>query len=237
MDFDLVKLANEILRAALTIVAGLVLAYGGLRIYFRQKEYELVKQRYLEQCLDVVAAELEEVTTVLLHNWARALEVVKELRDVPANFEKAHLEQGFLPFRGSNFKHAAHHRLRILTGSEILWESYQLALSRHMGLNSMAAKEIPHAISEFLAGRLPNATSSEIVDTALEVLKPMVSKSSEFAPLQDAIMRLTAEMEQSKLSFQQVKTFATRPAVQSIVKALDDQYGPSLRSKESGDEA
>jgi hypothetical protein len=234
MEFDPARLANEVLRTALTIAAGLALAYGGLKIYFRQKEYELVKQRYLEQCLDVVGGELEEVTSVLLHNWARALELVKELRDAPQNFETAHLEQGFLPFRGSNFKHAAHHRLRVLTGSQIFWECYQLALSKHMALNAVAAKEIPHAISELLAGRLQNAKSSEIVEAALAELKPMVSKSSEFALLQHAVMQLTAEMEQSRLSFKDIRSFASRRSVQAIVSSLEEKYGPWLRDNEAG---
>lgn len=235
MQFDWIKLTDEALRAATTIVAGLTLAYFGLRIYFRQKEYELVKQRYLEQCLDVVAGELEEVTGIFLHNWARCLELVKELRDAPQNFDRAHLGQGFLPFRGSNFNQAAHHRLRVLTGSKIFWDSYQLALARHMALNAIVANEIPHAVSEYIAGRLPDSEASTIVETALSELKPMVSKSNEFAPLQDAIRRIAGELERSRLGFGQIEAFAERKNVSQIVKEVDALYGPQLHAEDSLD--
>jgi len=237
MEIDWVKLTNDTLGVASSIAAGLVLAYCGLRIYFLQKEYELVKQRYLEGCLDVVAGELEEITSVFLHNWARSLELVKELRDAPENFEQAHLDQGFLPFRGSNLNHAAHHRLKTLTESKIFWDCYQLALSRHMALNAVAAKEIPHAISEYSSGRLPNAVASEIVQTALIELQPMMSRSNEFALLQDAIQRVALELERSRLSFKKIEAFAKRESIRRIVNELEEHYGPRLRDGDIGDGA
>ena len=236
MEVDWLKVTDEALKAFSTVASGLLLAYFGLRIYFRQKEYELVKERYLEKCLDVVAGELEEITSVFLHNWARSLELVKELRDAPENFDRAHLEQGFLPFRGSNFNQPAHHRLTVLTGSKIFWESYQLALSRHMALNAIAAKEVPHAISEVVAGRLPNAKVEEIVETALAELEPMMSKSGEFALLQDAIQRIAAELERSRLGFSQVETFSARDSVRQVVQELEAHYGPQLHGDDD-DEA
>lgn len=235
MEIDWVKLINESLRIVASLLAGLTLAYFGLRAYFRQKEYELVKQRYLDQCLDIVAGELEEITSVLLNNWSRSLELVKELRDSPGNFDKSHLDQGFLPLRGSNFNHAAHHRLKALVQSQIIWNCYQLALSRHMTLNGVAAKEIPHAISEFIAGRLPSATPHEIAEAAFEQLEPMVNKSNEFALLQDAIQRIAGRFERSDLSFKDVESFAEQDSVRLIVKELEDHYGPMLKKTEEGD--
>lgn len=232
MEVDWITLTNELLRIVASLLAGITLAYFGLRLYFRQKEYELVKQRYLDQCLDVVAGELDEVTSVLLNNWARSLELVKELRDAPRNFEVSHLEQGFLPLRASNFNHAAHHRLKALIKSQIVWSCYQLALSRHLALNAVAAKEIPHALSEFIAGRLPQATSGEIAEAAFEQLRPMVNESSEFALLQDAIQRIAGHFERSSLSFKDVQNFAELDEVKKIVKDLEDHYSPMLKKTE-----
>lgn len=230
MEIDWIKLINESLRIVASVFAGLALAYFGLRIYFRQKEYEIVKQRYLDQSLDVVAGELDEITSVLLNNWARSLELVKELRDAPGNFEKSHLEQGFLPLRGSNFNHTAHHRLKTLIKSQIIWSCYQLALSRHMTLNAIAAKEIPHAISEFVSGRLHNTTSNEITEAAFEQLQPMINQSNEFALLQDAIQRIAWHFERSRLSFKDVEKFAELDSIRKIAKELEAHYTPMLQA-------
>ena len=207
----------------------MILAYFGLRIYFRQKEYEIVRQRYLEQSLDIVAGELEEITAVFLHNWARSLELVKELRDGPDNFDRSHLAQGFLEFKGSRLNYAAHHRLKLLANSKIFWDCYQLALSRHMGMNTVAAKEIPHVLSEYVGGRLPGSEVSEIVEKAFQVLKSMPSVSDKYAVLREAIQIVSWELERSSLSFAQVEEFGTRPTIRDLVRRLEEQYSSEFR--------
>lgn len=229
MKVDWILLINESLRIAATALAGIGLAWFGLRNYFRQKEYEIVKQRYLDQSLDVVAGELEEIASSFLNNWARSLELIQELRDSPENFEKSHLDQGFLPLRGSKFNHAAHHRLKKLINSQIVWDCYQLALSRHMALNSIAAKQIPHVISEYIAGRLPETNSSEIVASSFEELKPMANKSGEFALLQDSIQRIASHFERSRLNFKDVEKFGKLANIREIVEQLEIHYAPMLK--------
>lgn len=232
MEINWLKISDEALRVVSSIIIGVVLAYFGLRIYFRQKEYEIVKQRYLEQGLDVVAGELESVASTFMHNWSRALELVKELRDSPENFEVTHIGQGFLPFKGSNFNASAHHRLRMLTGSDVFWRFYQLALSRHLALNAIATNEIPHAISEYVSGRLPNAEVSEIVEEAFKTLQPMPGKSDEFAFLLHALHRVTGELERSRLGFGKIQTFAKNECIKNVVKELEDHYRSRFLDKD-----
>ena len=120
---------QELFKALLTLLVGSAVAAIGLLIYFRQKEYELVKQRYLEQSIDVVASELESALGTFSHNWAHCLQMLKEYRDMEGHFEPELLANGFLEFESSRFQRIAHHRLRSLTQSDVIWKVYQLALA------------------------------------------------------------------------------------------------------------
>jgi uncharacterized membrane-anchored protein YhcB (DUF1043 family) len=219
----------EIAKAIAALIVGLALAYFGLRLYFRQKEYEIVKQRYLENSLDIIAGELENISSAFSHNWARCLDILKEYRDAPEIFNRSHLTQGFLELSGSKFNRAAHHRLKVLTGSDIFWRTYQLALSRHMALNSVVVNEIPLAIQAQLDGNVA-ATPQAIVDHSFAELKPMNEQSDHFATLHNALHRLSTELEKERLSFNKVHKFSKRSAVQSLVKELSDFYAMDLES-------
>jgi uncharacterized membrane-anchored protein YhcB (DUF1043 family) len=93
------QMQAELMKAGITLIVGLALAYFGLRIYFRQREYELVKQRYLEQSLDVISGDLEAISSAFNHNWAHCLNILKEYRDAPGTFDQAHLSQLITDFR------------------------------------------------------------------------------------------------------------------------------------------
>ena len=217
----------EITKLLGTLGVGILLAYFGLRLYFRQKEYEIVKQRYLEQSLDVIAGELESLSSTLNHNWARCLVLLKEYRDSPHLFEVQKLQTGFLDLHGTHFNRSAHHRLQVLSGTDVFWRVYQLALSRHLGLNSVAANEIPHAVKAQLDGNA-NASVEQIVEVAMQELKPMPRESDRFAPLHSALVQLSRLLERERLSFDKVETFARKPEVVQIVRDISAHYASDL---------
>ena len=49
-----------LIQGVFTIVAALLTAWFALSFYHRQKEYEIVKQRYLDGSIDVLASEIEK---------------------------------------------------------------------------------------------------------------------------------------------------------------------------------
>ena len=75
-------LCLEIIKGIFILASSVLAPWIALCLYFRQKEYELVKQRYLEGAIDIVAAEVEQALGVVHHNWARCLNIVKAYRDL-----------------------------------------------------------------------------------------------------------------------------------------------------------
>ena len=217
----------EATKAITTLIVALIVAYVGLRIYFRQKEYELVKQRYLEQTLDIICSDLAALSNAFGHNWARCLQVVRAYRDVPQTMDPSEAFAGFVALDSSNFNTVAHHRLTVLIGSNVFWSHYQLALARYASLNNMVTDEIPRAVQAHLSGKF-EADQADIVATASKELKPMLSKSEHFATLALALHQLSSILERERLSFGKLKTFAARKDVKGIVSAVTKYYASEL---------
>lgn len=143
MAFDVWQ---EVTRGGVTIAAACVAAWLGVKVFLRQKEYDLVKQRYLEGGIDVVAAHQEEALGIFHHNWARCLQLVKMFRDAQESFDLDQLQQGFLELDSSKFHAIPHHRLQILVRTQVFWEVYQMALAFAVNANAKVTEKNPETI-------------------------------------------------------------------------------------------
>ncbi|WP_350016353.1 hypothetical protein ABNK63_00460 [Rhodanobacter sp. IGA1.0] len=224
-------ICQEIIRGIVTLLVGLAIAWIGLLIYFRQKEYELVKQRYLENSVDLISAEIETLAGAFGHNWARCLHILKEFRDSEDKFDQSQLALGFVDVSGSKFQRPAHHRLRTLVQTDTFWEVYQLALSFYHSANSVIEREIPHTLRAKMTGDLTNAPYAGIVDRALDELKKLDAESQKFAELLGALQSVASELEQENLSFKDVRTFSKRRAIVASARALKDRFASELSSR------
>ena len=105
---------SVIQELVITIVAAgigiLFAAWLGSLTYFKQKEYELVKERYLEGAIDVVASEIDQTFEVSKHNWARCLNIMKAFRDEKKAFDLKELSIGFRDMELA-LHQIAHHRI------------------------------------------------------------------------------------------------------------------------------
>jgi hypothetical protein len=68
----------SMLIALLTIWLGYRL---GLIAYFRRKEHEQIIQRYLEQGVDLISANIDHALSVFRENWSQSLWLLKEFRE------------------------------------------------------------------------------------------------------------------------------------------------------------
>jgi len=214
-------------KALATLIVALLVAFFGLRTYFRQKEYEIVKQRYLEQSLDILCGDLEAVASAFSHNWARCLQIVKAYRDIPTTLDVSETSRGFVSLDSTCFNRVAHHRLQLLVGSDVFWSVYQLALSRHTSLNSVVTEEIPNAIrAQLMDTSLAN--HKELVEAATDELEPMMKKSDNFAPLSQALYQVSAILERERLNFRKVRRFAKRKDVMRVIADLGSYYAKDI---------
>ena len=66
----------------LVLMAAYFAYWLGMKAYFRQKEYENVRTRYLECGIELVCSQIDYALGVYRHNWMLALRTLKQYRDV-----------------------------------------------------------------------------------------------------------------------------------------------------------
>ena len=115
------------------ILGGLLAAYVvyrlGLSSYFRQKEYEHVRSRYLDHGFDALTAEVEYALSVYRTNWALVLRYTKLYRDIQQPLDVSDFFHQFREFDQQRFRLVPAHRLKSLLQEDTIWNAYQRVIA------------------------------------------------------------------------------------------------------------
>lgn len=217
-------LLTELTRGAFTLTAVALGAAIGLRAYFRQKEYELTKQRYLEQGLDVVASAVESLLGIVSHNYARAMQLCRQYRENGAAVDLAELSRGFLEMDASNFHQTAHYRVGSLLNDQVIWNTFQSVMVYASTTNTLMTQEIPEAIRKLAA--MPEGKRDRESD-AEKILKDVRARHDEmfkFAPFGHELHVLCLLLEQSRLNRKAIANFHKLEDVRGVVQRLRAIY-------------
>lgn len=228
MAFDVWQ---EVTRGGVTIAAACLAAWLGVKVFLRQKEYDLVKQRYLEGGIDVVAAHQEEALGIFHHNWARCLQLVKMFRDAQESFDLDQLQQGFLELDSSKFHAIPHHRLQILVRTQVFWEVYQMALAFAVNANAKVTKEIPETIRLKITTVKLSADIKHIAKESFEYLKELEEKSHKFGMLTRELEVLAGTLQTGNLTFKNVLAFNEKPEVKASIERLEKEFANELKAR------
>ena len=222
----------ELIKGGITLAVALLGAWWALHLYFRQKEYELIKQRYLEGAVDIVAAEVEQASGVLHHNWARCLNIIKAYRDEKTDFDIQELEKGFQLLDSSKIHRIPHHRISNLTGSQLIWEIYQAAIAFIANANTQITKEIPDLIRLKLTTDRIASEPGEIAEAMFEKLKGINEESLKYACLTHGLHELSLMLETEPLRFKRITKFSQRVAVKNLLNRLRNDFADEIAQEE-----
>lgn len=225
------ELYQQLIKGVFTLITAgggvFVGAWLGMRAYFRQKEYELVKERYLEGAIDVVASEVEQSLDIFRHNWTRCINILKAFRDEKAAFDPKELSLGFRDFEMSIHR-IPHHRIGDLVGSQVIWDVYQLAISFAANKNSVLTKEIPEIIRLKLSQHIAMAEPEVIVNETFEDLWKIDEASHRFAHLTRVLHELSRLLEKERMTFNHVGEFRNRGEVKTLIVNLESEFARDL---------
>ena len=214
----------EFIKAVGPIAALLVGPWIAMRVYYRQKEYETTKQRYLEGCLDVIAAQLQATLGTVSHNYARCMGLCRAFRDYGSDFDSSDLVKGFHELDNSKFHQTEHYRLRTLIQSDLAWSFYQAALAYAAKADATLSKEIPDTLR--MLSKKPERERDRKADAErlINDARALHNQSFAFATLQSELNSLAAVLEREKLGTSEVQAFSTRPEVIQAVERLQRAY-------------
>lgn len=211
---------QEGIKAFLTACAGTIAAWIGLKIYFRQKEYELVKQRYLENSLDIITAELELRYNVLSHNWQVCIEALQRVKINSPHLKIDGYQKDFATLPEIKFLQAPHARLQSLTKTDAYRAAYLNALINFQLANDFITKEIPTHIEKFKSGEIKDSPD-QFHSLAMSYAKTHVQRGLEHRKTIESLHALTAELESINLGRKDISTFSNRKKVKKIIEDMN----------------
>lgn len=220
----------ELTKGVFTLLAVALGAAIGLYAYFRQKEYELTKQRYLEEGIDVIASAVESLLGTTSHNYARALQLCRHYRENASTIDAGELTRGFLELDSSRFYQTAHYRVGSLLNDQIIWNTFQNVMVYASTTNTLYTQEIPEAIRKLAA--IPDGKRDRKTD-AEEMAKDVQKQHDEqfaFADFTHSLHVLSLLLEQTRLSRKAIAKFHLRSDVQEVVQKLRTAYGEEKAS-------
>ncbi len=224
-------IVTELIKGAFTLLAVFIGSLIALKVYFRQKEYELTKQRYLEEGVDVIAAELDEVFGIISHNYARSLELCMFFRDSAEHFQISEIERGFLPIDQSKFHQIAHYRVGSLIGADLIWDIYQSAMANANSANSVIAHQVPEAI-RILSKRDDSLGARQAaVENMVAELRKSHDEGFKYAMLGRELHTLGLLLEAERLNLKAIQKFRDRTDVKDLVARLQTTFGEEVHGE------
>jgi len=109
-------------------VIGLVYLLGQ-KAYFRQKEYENVRARYLDKGVELVCSQVGYVFSVFNSNWTLYLRTLKQYRDIEEFVAVDDFFVQFIELDLGQFQTTPIHKVNVLLNNQVVWRQRLKVLS------------------------------------------------------------------------------------------------------------
>lgn len=226
------QLLKDIGAGVAPLGAAFVAYLLGLRAYHLQREYELVRRRYLDEGLDAFAADAEHALGVFKNNWQHSLTVLKHYREMDKAMRKELLDTGFLDVQMSQFRVRPNYRVGTLVGDRVFWNVQQL-LFAFVGTTTAFFKEdlcgvVRHAVN----GGALKAPKEAMIDEYVKVCNDHLATANRYHILLAEVQAVTTDLEKERFTLATIQQFKDRKAVKDSVKRLKAAFADKLASYE-----
>lgn len=215
---------DTIIQIVVPIIGAFVLYWLGMVAYFKQKEYEYVKIKYIDGCVETLASHYEHCLYILSNNWSRLLEVAKQYRDLGDHFDMKEIDKGFLPITDNVFNLGAQYRLQHLVNSDIFWKAGQLLLADVRSYNSTIVNDLRKGINILHLDHAEKEKKFSFCNLIEEKFKESNDGCNRHYVLLQCLYDIIREIERNRLTLKEVDEFSNNKIVEDSIKKLADEY-------------
>jgi hypothetical protein len=205
----------------------------GLRAYYLQREYELVRRRYLDEGLDAFAADVEHALGVFKNNWQHSLTILKHYREMDRAMRKELLDSGFLDVQMSQFRVRPNYRVGTLVGDRVFWNVQQLLFAFVGTTTAFFKEDLCGAVRHAVNGGELKAPKQKMIDEYVKVCEDHLETGNRYHILLAEIQAVTAEFEKERLPLAKVQEFKERKAVKDSVNRIKKAFADKLEKYEA----
>ena len=204
----------------------------GLYVYFRQKQYDLVRTRYLDNGMDVIAAHVEYALGIFRHNWARSLNVLKHYRDMGPDMPRYLYSSGFLELDPAAYKTVHGFLLRELTGEDIFPNVLQILFSFVHNSNALFIYDLCSTVRVSIEGGEGHQIKSsrdEIVESYFKEMDELNEKCEKFYVFQGALHNISGALARQRFQFRTISRLHKHSVVAQTVEMLKKHFDEDLQ--------
>ena len=196
----------------------LVLAsFIALWAFFRQREYETIKKRYLEDGVDKVASEMSKNINTLRHNWTRAIRLLEEYRSYGDAFDLEELKKDYLDVHGGNLENIANQRVHYLTDSIVFWDAFQSSLAFCKSSDDFMKKEVSKVFNMSLSDDGEHIDKDEVIKAVENKLMEINRKIKPYDRVVSELVSIGQVLERQKFKFKDLQNFHKIDIVKSAI--------------------
>jgi len=198
--------------------------------FFKQKEYEMVKKRYLEEGIDIIAQQADFALSNFMHNWVQSLSVVKHFRELGPQMDPALYSSGFKIIDTKGLLVRPNHKMNMLVNDDVFYKVQQLLYSFVENANQFMTNDLCQAIKNSVNGA-PNLAGKEkeIIKQYTQKLVEYQKESTIYYSFVAQVENIVRELEQQNFSFENIKDFHKRNIVRKSAAELKTIFKKELK--------
>lgn len=204
-----------------TVLLAFVAAVGAIWAFYREKEYDLVRERYLDQGLDLLAGEIQHALQVEVDVFQSSFNVLRHYRDLQQEMSVALLEHQALPLDMTRFRTTTALRVQNLVDDDSFWNLLQLVYARVREFSNVYHDEILHEIRSLVSGRAELQMPVEVYAIAIKnrTLAYHTHIIDLGAKSLGLVQNLINEIEPQEFTLRTLRRFRRRPRVQETIES------------------
>lgn len=228
-NLNLLGLITTVIIASLAVIGGYILA---VRQYFKQREHEQNRKRYLDEGFDALVSQIEEAFQVFRHNWAYGLHVMQNFRDLRKKTDPDICKDKFRNIDQSSFQMVSVYRIRTVINDELMliWKIQQTAFVFVEISARLFTSDIASMIRVYLAksddDKFPTEEGiDEITNEYFTAIESQDIASHRFYQFLAILQDIATEFEKiERLNRSQLDSFRDNEKVKTSLEALGELF-------------
>ena len=221
---------RELATALLVVVAAALL---GLWAYFRQKEYELVRQRYLENGIDLIVDQVAKVLHLFQQNWTRCFLILKTFRDLKDDTPVYLYSEPFEHIDPNAFLSTKHFQLQQLIRDKVFYEACQMLMAFLHDAANTFENDLCAAVRIQIEGGKSHTIKpeqrQELIDAFVERLTALEKKSHKYWMMLGKLQHISFVLERQRFTFRRLARFHKNRTVAHCVQEVKDLFDAEIQ--------
>jgi hypothetical protein len=225
---DVLKSAfSFLIKVIIAFFAGWLTYWFGLKKYYKEKEHEMLQQRYLKEGVDNYAKQVEKSLNIFMDNWKLSILLLKMYREFGNQVELSYFEKKYQGVKLENIAIITNQKYATLVGGTGQYQYIQLLASFVGEATNFMRSDLYSTIKLQVISNRP--VNKEIIDVGIKKLKELEIESHKYYSLLNESQKIAEELERGKVSLKDVINFHKRKTVIESVQRLEKIFKEELK--------